>query len=850
MGLSSADLESELTTMVEIKKSEIKDIKLLNKMIEKALANNLTTGFFELTVSEVLDLLVFISSKITKNQLDEEYEEAAFYLTSVFRMPVLNEIETKMLKEMKDFLSFLSVTTSLGLAEQSEALISVKGFVFQTANSSMSFEKQKKILNRQIKTIRKNKEKMNEVSEKLESMSKLKVVCSSFYATDCTDAQPKAEELFKQLVVMTQLVVENMVDPRIATESELILTLIKQVTIVTREQKDVFNMMSESIAGDVLIYVSQIALLESRLLEIDGALTFTETTTELKENDFELRKVILSAQLTNLFQINNAMDQIVKCIEKIEALPESEDSNDELIDKISQVTALASEARPPVKEIQRISMEINRECADKDNLEMNSVDLKLLKFLKNPLVTFEQMFTSQISVFSQKLATITGRTVTAANLDVEMISATGDLVGALEAINVTIDKQGSKEFYMQRYQLMKSTLYTLDMVMQKINRVLNLTKDGIPYEGTILPQKFALLVVHYVSHSLSEGVITKGKATAARRILKAQVTAATSSLDKIILKKALSTITSLKMTILTEIVNSKIQLITALEKNQQHISDLKFTIKTFDSSGNIVNIEETEFKSTSNVTDIQAEIALISKTQVMLSKVQNLLNETIYQARRPNAMRSRFSTKWYATQEDFMSELISFTLQMGKNFKAGSLLDLGSQLLTYRPYELSGAAISKLKYIMFTIQNYRILISEEIVDLRSEIGEQLYSKYQGCTASPLSAPATTTPSPTTTSPAIEDITSKNIIFHWKQQCRSNSWFLNIIAISVAAANSMMGDVTKILATLSPGSPVHNELSAIQTGLSSILGLLQKSRLKRSAGEIGVFLIKKNLSICS
>ena len=144
MGLSSADLESELTTMVEIKKSEIKDIKLLNKMIEKALANNLTTGFFELTVSEVLDLLVFISSKITKNQLDEEYEEAAFYLTSVFRMPVLNEIETKMLKEMKDFLSFLSVTTSLGLAEQSEALISVKGFVFQTANSSMSFEKQKK----------------------------------------------------------------------------------------------------------------------------------------------------------------------------------------------------------------------------------------------------------------------------------------------------------------------------------------------------------------------------------------------------------------------------------------------------------------------------------------------------------------------------------------------------------------------------------------------------------------------------------------------------------------------------------------------------------------------------------
>ena len=66
------------------------DMKLINKMIDKALANNLTTGFFELTVPEVLDLLVFISSKITDNDRDEAYEDAAFFLKSAFSIVFLD----------------------------------------------------------------------------------------------------------------------------------------------------------------------------------------------------------------------------------------------------------------------------------------------------------------------------------------------------------------------------------------------------------------------------------------------------------------------------------------------------------------------------------------------------------------------------------------------------------------------------------------------------------------------------------------------------------------------------------------------------------------------------------------
>ena len=76
--------------------------------------------------------------------------------------------------------------------------------------------------------------------------------------------------------------------------------------------------------------------------------------------------------------------------------------------------------------------------------------------------------------------------------------------------------------------------------------------------------------------------------------------------------------------------------------------------------------------------------------------------------------------------ENFIYKVTSFTLQMGRDFKAASLQDLGNELLTYKLSDISGAARGKINYIMFILQSFRILISEEIIDVRSEIGETLY----------------------------------------------------------------------------------------------------------------------------
>ena len=725
LNLSAAELEVKLTKLVEEKKTEIRDIKLINHMIEKALANNLTTGTVELSAPQVIELLVVLANKITENKVDEVYTETADTLESDIKMAALSDSESTLLYEIEDLLMFLSITTSVAIAEQSEALIGVRGLVVKAMTPNLSFDEQKDFLDKQIEANRENCENMDQVAKSVTSLLKspgLRVVCNDLYDDDCDDALPNAQELFKEMVYMTQLVVEDIEDLKITEESKKILSLLASITIVTREQREVYSTMSESIQGDVLIYVSQISIVESKRLDIAGALAFEGATTtidQIDENDFEQRTSILSAQLTNLFQINDAVDKVVECIEKIEALPEpfNPSSNHDLKHLIDTVPALASKAVPPVKEIQNISAEIIKECSTMTE-QKSEADMKSIKFIKNPLVAFEQMFISQISVFSQQLAIITGHSVTAYNLEVLLISSSGDLEVAHEVNMTTGTQPGSKEYFIQRYELMKSTLYTLDLVMQRMIGVLSITEDGKAEDGAILPMKFALKVVHYVSHSLAEGVITADKMRAAQEILQSKVTAAPSNMEKLILNKALSTVTSLKLTILAEIVNSKVELITKLEEDHEHIADITFVIQSFDSAGNLIEIEETEFNST-DVTELSGDISLMRGSQVMLSGVQEFLAVTT--SLNYSSMLTEPSVE--ASQALFMSKVTSFTLQMGRNFKAGALLELGEELLTYKLSELSGAAITKINYVMFIVQSYRILISEEIVDVRSQIGE-------------------------------------------------------------------------------------------------------------------------------
>ena len=56
-----------------------------------------------------------------------------------------------------------------------------------------------------------------------------------------------------------------------------------------------------------------------------------------------------------------------------------------------------------------------------------AAELNTLIFIKQSLITFQLTFTSQISVFSNKMTVLTGTTVSAATLNVPLIFATGEI---------------------------------------------------------------------------------------------------------------------------------------------------------------------------------------------------------------------------------------------------------------------------------------------------------------------------------------------------------------------------------------------------------------------------------------
>merc|ERR1712106_835804 len=297
------------------------------------------------------------------------------------------------------------------------------------------------------------------------------------------------------------------------------------------EERKTLRSLIITIRSTVLIYVSQISIVESKKLEVAGALKFegdSATIDTVDVNDFEAQLTVLKAQVTNLFQIADSNDKVIECISKIEGLPDAEEPtpNKDLKKEADKVPAMCGQAAPPVKEVQKTSASIVKTCATATE-KPSEAEVKSVLFIKKSLISFKQTFSSQITIFSQKLSDITGKSVTAASLQVQVISASGEIEEA-KAVDITGGKtEFSVEFYTLRYEIMKSSLNSIEKVMTKITTILAITEDGAAESGSISALDFALLISQFTS-SLSSGVITEEIITISQKIIQAKVTAAPS----------------------------------------------------------------------------------------------------------------------------------------------------------------------------------------------------------------------------------------------------------------------------------------------------------------------------------
>merc|ERR1712106_644135 len=486
------------------------------------------------------------------------------------------------------------------------------------------------------------------------------------------------------------------------------------------EERKTLRSLIITIRSTVLIYVSQISIVESKKLEVAGALKFegdSATIDTVDVNDFDAQLTVLKAQVTNLFQIADSNDKVIECISKIEGLPDAEEPtpNKDLKKEADKVPAMCGQAAPPVKEVQKTSASIVKTCATATE-KPSEAEVKSLLFIKKSLITFKQTFSSQITIFSQKLSDITGKSVTAASLNVQVISASGEIEEA-KAIDITGGKtEFSVEFYTLRYEIMKSSLNSIERVITKITTITSITTDGAVEADSISAMDFALLIAQFTS-SLSSGVITEEIITLSQKIIQAKVTSAPSKAILILLKSAASSAGSLQMTILSEIVVIKQTLMQVLVTTGISITSIKFTIQDFDAEGKITTTEESGGKSEQTTEQLTASMKIFETSQTTLMKVSTLLKAT-----KEFDFTSITEVQTEVTMVEFMTKLTSFLMMVGKDMASSKVEEIGKELILMKMKSKGSVTmISKLTFIISTVTTYVVQVTTEITSVQSQI---------------------------------------------------------------------------------------------------------------------------------
>ena len=711
--------------MVTKLKTTITQINEVSIIITQIIDNTFSSSSTGTSVSELISKILFITTSLSENKFDDKYEAAVTFVISVTEVSAISSEQISILLELKDLLSMFLVGFSGSLSDASQGLVGNKGLVVESIDTSLSFEEQAQAADEQLNTNRANCAGMDGAAKSLVLLLEsdtVKIVCKDQFDDDCDDATDDSKSLLESTIELTKLSSNNIEDTAISAAASTIISMIESITIITFEQKNMFLSLIVTIKSTVLVYISQISLVESNKLKISGALSFpgAETTIDqVDENDFSQMVLVLEAQLTNLFQINNANDRVLECITTIEGLetPSDASSNKDLKKNIDEVPAMCSQPEPPVEEVQKTAADIASVCSSLTQ-QPTEAEVKSLLFIKKSLISFKQTFTSQITVFSQQLSAITGFTITEASLSVSIITATGE-IGVAQEVDVTGGHTiGTIEFYTLRFETMMSALNSMELVFQKLTLVSSINEDGNEEDASIKPIDFALLILEFSSH-LSSGTITSEILTISQNILKAKVTAAPSGAVLMLLQSLSLTISSQQMTLLSEVVTIKQSLIQVLFSYGQTLSDLTFVFKSFDETGEIVEISEAGGIAEASSSQLLSSFNVLQTSQSMFQNIMMILTATI--SFDYGSLQVEPSVE--ISMEGFMEEIYAFTLLMGKNPADPEIIVIGERIMTYKlSFQASSVVISQMEFIFTTVQSFVIQITTEMLSLQSQLG--------------------------------------------------------------------------------------------------------------------------------
>ena len=660
------------------------------------------------------------------------------------------------------------------IAFGSASVIASQGLIVAPIDENLSDSEKVTAMELQLEINRANCEGMDRAAAALTSLlDSATIVCFDKFDDDCDQITDVSIALVTKITTLIQLSSENIELSSIATLSLEIITFISSntITIISYDQLVVIESIIQTLRFNVLIYVSQISVIESKKLEISGALQFagvTITIEEVDKEDIELQISVLEVQLTNLFQIADANDKVLECIVNIEGLPASSNPqpNPEFSANVERIPGMCGAPAPPVKEIQTTAASITALCSELTE-QPTEFELNTLLFIKQSLITFKQTFSSQITIFSQKLSVLTGTIISAASLEVQVISSTGTLelaTGVDTSGGFTI---GTVDFYLYRIGVLKSVLNAVVSVIQKITVVLSLSSEGTG-ETMESSESFALLISSFFD-SISSGFITIDVVTIAQSIIQTEISSLPSNLIIILLETLETSLQSIQLTILSQISTTTVLLFQEVTS----FSEIVFTVQSFDETGNLItSIESAQNIESSTEEELQALVEIVQVIQLNFVNIVELTEAAL-----SLDFGSITTAVTEVSSEVFVNKIIDILIVFGQYFGSTStevnrrldipmvfdqnsastiISTLVTELLEFKITSLLQAQQYKIEFILYTVQTYLTQMDSEILLIQqsnSEEGGSSEKPGPAPTPAPGPAPAPVTPGPPGPSPS-------------------------------------------------------------------------------------------------
>ena len=618
----------------------------------------------------------------------------------------------------------LIIQGSGSIAFGTASIIATEGLIVTPIDENLSDAEKLAAVEIQLENNRANCEGMDLVATSLTSIfdsSSLTLVCGEEDDDDCGQITEESKTLIVSVTSLLQLSSQNIEDTSIATLATEILTFIEtnQIEVLSYEQKNILISLTESIRFTVLVYISQISVIESQKFEIAGSIVFPGASIsidDIDEADITLQISVLEIQLFNLFQISDANDKVLECIVSLEDLPATTapETNSEFISLVQNIPAMCSSPEPPVKEIQETAANITKLCGSFTS-QPTPGELNILVFIKQSLITFKQTFITQITIFSQKLSVLTKSEVTAASLGVEVISSSGEIEVAT-AVDISGGfEEGSIEFLVYRIEILQSSLNAIVSVLERISEVLSLSSGDFSSTSS----SFALSISSF-SATLSSGAFTLDVMTLAQNVLQIEVTALPSASTVILLESAQSSLQSIQLTILSQITIIK----ELIFQQAISLSTISFTIQSFDLNGNIIftDVPISSADENSNTEEFENYIEVLQEHQSSFLKIEEIIQA---------ALTLDFSSIATAVNEVsasfFINKLTNLILIVSQDITDPSILTEISEILELKiTTEYLQAVEYRIQFILFIFQSYIIEITGQIQlvqEIQIAIGE-------------------------------------------------------------------------------------------------------------------------------